>query len=53
MKNCCLDEQAAAAETIRKLQKQKKCEGSQQHELMYRVLFKGTMTQLEGVMTQG
>jgi hypothetical protein len=32
-KNCCLDEQTAAAETIRKLQKKKKCEVRQQHEL--------------------
>jgi hypothetical protein len=29
MKNCCLDEQTAAAETIRKLHEQKKCEGRQ------------------------
>ena len=33
MKNCCLDEQTAAAETIRKLQKKKKREVRQQHEL--------------------
>ena len=33
MKNCCLDEQTAAAETIRKLQKKKKREVRKQHEL--------------------
>jgi len=29
----CLDEQTAAAETIRKLQEKKKCESRQQHDL--------------------
>ena len=33
MKNCCPDEQTAAAEAIRKFQKKKKCEVRQQHEL--------------------